>query len=54
MVKDGYEELNDDRYFFSGSQHDEKKITHGDPTGRIPHLSRSVYNWKIELYIIRK
>ncbi|KAL6981070.1 hypothetical protein U1Q18_022701 [Sarracenia purpurea var. burkii] len=27
-------------------------ITYGDPTVRIPHLSRPVYNWKIELYII--
>lgn len=29
-------------------------ITYGDPTVRIPHLNRSVYSWKIELYIIRK
>ncbi|KAF3655826.1 putative protein transport protein SEC31-like isoform 1 [Capsicum annuum] len=28
-------------------------ITYGDPTARMPHLSRSVFNWKIELYIIR-
>lgn len=27
-------------------------ITYGDPTVRIPHLSRPVYNWKTELYII--
>ncbi|KAA8515621.1 hypothetical protein F0562_018768 [Nyssa sinensis] len=27
-------------------------ITYGDPKVRIPHLSRPVYNWKIELYII--
>ncbi|KAL3537556.1 hypothetical protein ACH5RR_000922 [Cinchona calisaya] len=27
-------------------------ITYGDPTVRIPHLNRPVYNWKIELYII--
>ncbi|KAM7472549.1 hypothetical protein LguiA_010732 [Lonicera macranthoides] len=27
-------------------------ITYGDPTVRMPHLSRPVYNWKIELYII--
>ncbi|GAB4832490.1 hypothetical protein Ancab_006512 [Ancistrocladus abbreviatus] len=27
-------------------------ITYGDPTVRMPHLNRSVYNWKIELYII--
>lgn len=27
-------------------------ITYGDPTARIPHLSRPVNNWKIELYII--
>ncbi|XP_028112483.1 EEF1A lysine methyltransferase 4 isoform X3 [Camellia sinensis] len=27
-------------------------ITYGDPTVRTPHLSRPVYNWKIELYII--
>ncbi|CAN4080601.1 unnamed protein product [Withania somnifera] len=27
-------------------------ITYGDPTARMPHLSRSVFNWKIELYII--
>ncbi|CDP16366.1 unnamed protein product [Coffea canephora] len=27
-------------------------ITYGDPTVRIPHLYRSVYSWKIELYII--
>nr|XP_016513608.1 PREDICTED: methyltransferase-like protein 13 isoform X1 [Nicotiana tabacum] len=29
-------------------------ITYGDPTARMPHLSRPVFNWKIELYIIRK
>ncbi|CAI9102933.1 OLC1v1001328C3 [Oldenlandia corymbosa var. corymbosa] len=29
-------------------------ITYGDPTVRLPYLSRSVYNWKIELYVIRK
>ncbi|KAI5681546.1 hypothetical protein M9H77_02774 [Catharanthus roseus] len=29
-------------------------ITYGDPTVRIPHLSRPVYNWKIELYIISR
>ncbi|KAL7234480.1 hypothetical protein ACSBR1_017980 [Camellia fascicularis] len=29
-------------------------ITYGDPTVRTPHLSRPVYNWKIELYIIRE
>nr|XP_027106979.1 EEF1A lysine methyltransferase 4-like isoform X3 [Coffea arabica] len=28
------------------------EITYGDPTVRIPHLYRSVYSWKIELYII--
>ncbi|XP_027149145.1 EEF1A lysine methyltransferase 4-like isoform X3 [Coffea eugenioides] len=28
------------------------EITYGDPTVRIPHLNRSVYSWKIELYII--
>ncbi|KAF3665431.1 putative protein transport protein SEC31-like isoform 1 [Capsicum annuum] len=28
-------------------------ITYGDPTARMPHLSRSVFNWKIELYIIQ-
>ncbi|XP_070043264.1 uncharacterized protein [Nicotiana tomentosiformis] len=27
-------------------------ITYGDPTARMPHLSRPVFNWKIELYII--
>ncbi|XP_065871669.1 uncharacterized protein [Euphorbia lathyris] len=27
-------------------------ITYGDPTVRMLHLRRSVYNWKIELYII--
>ncbi|GAB2300098.1 hypothetical protein Dimus_034138 [Dionaea muscipula] len=27
-------------------------ITYGDPTVRMPHISRSVYNWKITLYII--
>ncbi|XP_057524751.1 uncharacterized protein LOC130804355 [Amaranthus tricolor] len=27
-------------------------ITYGDPNVRMPHLSRPVYNWKIELYII--
>ncbi|XP_056692200.1 uncharacterized protein [Spinacia oleracea] len=27
-------------------------ITYGDPNVRMPYLSRSVYNWKIELYII--
>ncbi|KAJ1400255.1 S-adenosyl-L-methionine-dependent methyltransferase [Sesbania bispinosa] len=29
-------------------------ITYGDPTVRMPHLSRPVYNWKITLYNIRK
>ncbi|XP_010279520.1 PREDICTED: methyltransferase-like protein 13 isoform X2 [Nelumbo nucifera] len=27
-------------------------ITYGDPTVRIPHLNRPVFNWKITLYII--
>ncbi|XP_057790033.1 uncharacterized protein LOC131006908 isoform X1 [Salvia miltiorrhiza] len=27
-------------------------ITYGDPNVRMPHINRSVYNWKIELYII--
>ncbi|KAL3814783.1 hypothetical protein ACJIZ3_016051 [Penstemon smallii] len=27
-------------------------ITYGDPTARIPHINRPVYNWKIDLYII--
>lgn len=27
-------------------------ITYGDPNVRMPHLSPSVYNWKIDLYII--
>ncbi|XP_027908715.1 EEF1A lysine methyltransferase 4 isoform X2 [Vigna unguiculata] len=27
-------------------------ITYGDPTVRMPHLSRPVYNWKITLYNI--
>ncbi|XP_021890806.1 methyltransferase-like protein 13 [Carica papaya] len=27
-------------------------ITYGDPKVRMPHLSRSVYNWKTVLYII--
>ncbi|KAK6143188.1 hypothetical protein DH2020_023536 [Rehmannia glutinosa] len=27
-------------------------ITYGDPTVRMPHINRPVYNWKIELYII--
>ncbi|XP_057976812.1 uncharacterized protein LOC131163964 [Malania oleifera] len=27
-------------------------ITYGDPTVRMPHLSRPMYNWKILLYII--
>lgn len=27
-------------------------ITYGDPTVRMPHLNRPVYNWKITLYII--
>ncbi|GMH30631.1 hypothetical protein Nepgr_032474 [Nepenthes gracilis] len=27
-------------------------ITYGDPNVRMPHLRRSVYNWKIVLYII--
>ncbi|KAL3627152.1 hypothetical protein CASFOL_028515 [Castilleja foliolosa] len=27
-------------------------ITYGDPTVRMPHISRPVYNWQIELYII--
>lgn len=27
-------------------------ITYGDPTARMPHLSRPVYNWKTVLYII--
>ncbi|KAF3437362.1 hypothetical protein FNV43_RR20115 [Rhamnella rubrinervis] len=27
-------------------------ITYGDPSVRMPHLSRPVYNWKIMLYII--
>lgn len=29
-------------------------ITYGDPKARMPHLNRSVFNWKIELYIIPK
>ncbi|CAO2825235.1 unnamed protein product [Amaranthus hypochondriacus] len=29
-------------------------ITYGDPKVRVPYLSRQVYNWKIELYIISK
>ncbi|KAJ0792644.1 putative endothelin-converting enzyme 1 [Helianthus annuus] len=29
-------------------------ITYGDPTVRMPHINRPVYNWKIDLYIIRK
>ncbi|RQO95584.1 hypothetical protein POPTR_009G055600v4 [Populus trichocarpa] len=28
-------------------------ITYGDPKVRMPHLTRSIYNWKIILYIIR-
>ncbi|XP_051124304.1 uncharacterized protein LOC127246787 isoform X2 [Andrographis paniculata] len=27
-------------------------ITYGDPTVRMPHINRPVYNWNIELYII--
>ncbi|KAI9388396.1 hypothetical protein POPTR_009G055600v4 [Populus trichocarpa] len=27
-------------------------ITYGDPKVRMPHLTRSIYNWKIILYII--
>ncbi|KAF5445920.1 hypothetical protein F2P56_031595 [Juglans regia] len=27
-------------------------ITYGDPSARMPHLSRPVYNWKTVLYII--
>lgn len=27
-------------------------ITYGDPNVRMPHVSRSVYNWNIELYVI--
>jgi ubiquinone/menaquinone biosynthesis C-methylase UbiE len=27
-------------------------ITYGDPKVRMPHLTRSAYNWKISLYII--
>ncbi|XP_076941601.1 uncharacterized protein LOC143615655 [Bidens hawaiensis] len=27
-------------------------ITYGDPTVRMPHINRPVYNWKIDLYII--
>lgn len=27
-------------------------ITYGDPTVRMPHLGRPVYNWKVELYVI--
>ncbi|KAL8542216.1 hypothetical protein ACS0TY_003178 [Phlomoides rotata] len=27
-------------------------ITYGDPTVRMPHINRPVYNWKTELYII--
>ncbi|BFG20298.1 hypothetical protein CerSpe_065720 [Prunus speciosa] len=27
-------------------------ITYGDPTVRMPHLIRPVYNWKVNLYII--
>ncbi|GLT39685.1 hypothetical protein SLA2020_138630 [Shorea laevis] len=27
-------------------------ITYGDPTVRMPHVNRPVYNWKIELYVI--
>lgn len=30
------------------------QITYGDPTVRMPHINRPVYNWKIDLYIIRK
>ncbi|KAK2997433.1 hypothetical protein RJ639_025283 [Escallonia herrerae] len=29
-------------------------ITYGDPTVRMPHLSKPVYSWEIELYVIRK
>ncbi|KAJ6984758.1 EEF1A lysine methyltransferase 4-like isoform X2 [Populus alba x Populus x berolinensis] len=29
------------------------EITYGDPKVRMPHLTRSIYNWKIILYIIR-
>ncbi|WCJ18588.1 S-adenosyl-L-methionine-dependent methyltransferases superfamily protein [Euphorbia peplus] len=29
-------------------------ITYGDPTVRMLHLRQSVYNWKIELYIIQR
>ncbi|KAL6565535.1 hypothetical protein OROHE_004590 [Orobanche hederae] len=29
-------------------------ITYGDPAVRMPHISRPVFNWKIELYSIRK
>ncbi|KAM7512359.1 hypothetical protein LguiB_011234 [Lonicera macranthoides] len=29
-------------------------ITYGDPKARIPHLTREVCNWKIELYIISR
>ncbi|XP_022896597.1 methyltransferase-like protein 13 [Olea europaea var. sylvestris] len=27
-------------------------ITYGDPTVRMPHINRPVYNWKVELYVI--
>ncbi|RVX00375.1 Methyltransferase-like protein 13 [Vitis vinifera] len=27
-------------------------ITYGDPTVRMPHLGRPVYNWKVVLYVI--
>ncbi|GER43597.1 S-adenosyl-L-methionine-dependentmethyltransferases superfamily protein [Striga asiatica] len=29
-----------------------KQITYGDPSARMPHINRNVYNWKIELYIL--
>jgi hypothetical protein len=30
------------------------QITYGDPKVRMPHLTRSIYSWKIVLYAIRK
>ncbi|KAK3003210.1 hypothetical protein RJ639_018158 [Escallonia herrerae] len=33
---------------------DSLMITYGDPTVRMPHLSKPVYSWEIELYVIRR
>ncbi|KAM7509033.1 hypothetical protein LguiA_019486 [Lonicera macranthoides] len=64
MVKDGYEDIMNVDISSVAIDMMRRKllipggiymlITYGDPKARIPHLTREVCNWKIELYIISR